>query len=142
MAGEYRPGRPAEPSRTATVDGYTVTLHGGLRPGSPEELRLKVAKGGREVTDLQPYLGACGHLVALRSGDLAYLHVHPDSAPGDGATAPGPDVSFTATAPSEGSYRLFLDFKHEGRVRTAAFTVTAGPADAHAEDGGGTGHGH
>ena len=25
----------------------------------------------------QPYLGAKGHLVALREGDLAYLHVHP-----------------------------------------------------------------
>jgi hypothetical protein len=142
VAGDYRPGRPAESSRTAAVDGYTVTLSGGLRPGSPEEIRLRVTKGGREVTDLQPYLGAYGHLVALRSGDLAYLHVHPDGVPGDGATAPGPDVSFTATAPSEGSYRLFLDFKHEGRVRTAAFTVTAGPAGAHADGGEGTGHGH
>lgn len=42
------------------------------------------------VTDLKPYVGAFGHLVALRAGDLAYLHVHPDGAPGDGRTAPGP----------------------------------------------------
>jgi len=77
------------------------------------------------VRDLQPYLGAYGHLVALRSGDLAYLHVHPGGEPGDGKTRPGPDISFTATAPSEGAYRLFLDFKHEGKVRTAAFTVRA-----------------
>lgn len=41
---------------------------------------------------------------------------------------PGPDVSFTATAPSPGTYRLFLDFQHKGTVRTAAFTVTAGGA--------------
>ncbi|MFF3949954.1 hypothetical protein ACFYYN_34820 [Streptomyces sp. NPDC001902] len=146
VAGDHRPGSPAPVSRTATVDGYTVTLHGGLRPGAARELRLTVTKDGREVTDLQPYLGAYGHLVALRAGDLAYLHVHPGGAPGDGATAPGPDVSFTATAPSAGTYRLFLDFKHRGTVRTAAFTVTAGPDDGHAgTDGGGTGghdHGH
>ncbi|MFM9662849.1 hypothetical protein ACKI2B_46205, partial [Streptomyces scabiei] len=82
----------------------------------------------RPVTDLQPYLGAYGHLVALRSGDLAYLHVHPNGEPGDGTTRPGPTVSFTATAPSDGTYRLFLDFKHEGKVHTAAFTVRTGGA--------------
>lgn len=144
VAGKYRPSGPAPASRTATVDGYTVTLDGALRPGAEQELRLTVAKDGREVTDLQPYLGAYGHLVALRAGDLAYLHVHPGGAPGDGRTVPGPEVSFSATAPSPGTYRLFLDFKHKGTVRTAAFTVTAGPGDAHAdEDGGGTaGHGH
>jgi uncharacterized protein YfaP (DUF2135 family) len=77
------------------------------------------------VTDLQPYLGAYGHLVALRSGDLAYLHVHPDGAPRDGTTSPGPDVVFHADVPSAGTYHLYLDFKHDGVVRTAAFTVEA-----------------
>ncbi|MFE4537317.1 hypothetical protein ACFRKB_19895 [Streptomyces scopuliridis] len=130
VAGDYRPAPVPAPSTTATVDGYTVTLTGPLRPGAAGELNLKVTKAGRPVTDLQPYLGAYGHLVALRSGDLAYLHVHPNGAPGDGETEPGPDVSFTATAPSAGTYRLFLDFKHNGTVRTAAFTVTAGTAPA------------
>ena len=27
---------------------------------------------------MEPYLGAKGHLVALREGDLAYLHIHPE----------------------------------------------------------------
>ncbi|GAB2611226.1 hypothetical protein GCM10027168_50090 [Streptomyces capparidis] len=128
VSGAYRPAETPAPARTATVDGYTVALDGRLRPGAGEEVTFTVTKDGREVTDLQPYLGAYGHLVALRSGDLAYLHVHPSGEPGDGTTRPGPDVSFTATAPSEGTYRLFLDFKHDGKVRTAAFTVTAGPA--------------
>jgi hypothetical protein len=78
------------------------------------------------VTDLQPYLGAYGHLVALRDGDLAYLHVHPDGAPGDGRTAAGPQVTFYAEVPSSGSYRLYLDFQHAGTVRTAEFTAVAG----------------
>ncbi|MFD7446703.1 hypothetical protein [Streptomyces sp. NPDC059909] len=125
-AGPYKPAALPKPSRTATVDGYTVTLNGGLRPGAAGELTLNVSKDGRPVTDLQPYLGAYGHLVALRSGDLAYLHVHPNGEPGDGTTRPGPEISFTATAPSSAAYRLFLDFKHNGTVRTAAFTVQAG----------------
>jgi hypothetical protein len=83
--------------------------------------------------------------VALRDGDLAYLHVHPAGEPGDGTTQPGPDVSFYATAPSAGDYRLFLDFQHDGVVRTAEFTARAGgstsaaPAGADHEDDG---HGH
>ncbi|MEV0634599.1 hypothetical protein AB0I77_06415 [Streptomyces sp. NPDC050619] len=127
-SGPFEPQRLPAPSATAKVDGYEVELNGGLRPGAATELKPAVFRNGKPVTDLQPYLGAYGHLVALRSGDLAYLHVHPNGEPGDGATEPGPDISFTATAPSRGTYRLFLDFKHAGKVHTAAFTVRAGTA--------------
>ena len=125
VAGDYRPVVREVESRTAEVDGYAVTLAGDLHPGSEARLTLSLMRNGRPVTDLQPYLGAYGHLVALRSGDLAYLHVHPDGAPRDGTTSPGPDVVFHADVPSAGTYHLYLDFKHDGVVRTAAFTVEA-----------------
>jgi hypothetical protein len=127
-SGRYEPARLPAPDRTARADGYEVELAGSLRPGTASELTLKVSRDGEPVSDLQPYLGAYGHLVALRSGDLAYLHVHPNGAPGDGTTEPGPEISFTATAPSDGTYRLFLDFRHGDEVHTAAFTVRAGSA--------------
>lgn len=131
VAGTYAPQDLPAVSRTAAVDGYEVELDGTLVPGSTSRLTLTVTKDGEDVTDLQPYLGAYGHLVALRDGDLAYLHVHPDGEPGDGRTEPGPAITFLAEVPSVGSYRLFLDFQHRGVVRTAAFTVTtAGAGDA------------
>ncbi|MEU8296371.1 hypothetical protein AB0C04_03655 [Micromonospora sp. NPDC048909] len=114
------------PATSTTVDGYTVTLAGNPQPGLTAELTLTVSRDGAPVTDLEPYLGAYGHLVALRQGDLAYLHVHPDGAPGDGRTSPGPAVTFLAEVPSAGAYRLYLDFKHGGAVHTAEFTVLAG----------------
>ncbi|MFI7124864.1 hypothetical protein ACIBQ1_04175 [Nonomuraea sp. NPDC050153] len=120
VAGEYAPRAAARVSRAATVDDYTVYLRGDLVPGQASRLTLSVSKGDKPVTDLQRYLGAYGHLVALRGGDLAYLHVHPE----DGATA-GPEITFYAQVPSGGEYRLFLDFQHEGKVRTAAFTARA-----------------
>ncbi|MGH3788576.1 MAG: hypothetical protein ACRDRG_18985 [Pseudonocardiaceae bacterium] len=116
------------PSRTAVVDGYQVTLSGDLVAGQASPLTLLVSREGQPVTDLQPHLAAYGHLVALREGDLAYLHVHPDGAPGEGRTASGPEIEFVAEVPSAGSYRLFLDFSHGGVVRTAEFTVPTGPA--------------
>jgi hypothetical protein len=144
VAGDYQPEPAGKEDRTATVDGYSVTLEGDLRAGADAKLRLSVTKDGRPVTDLEPYLGAYGHLVALREGDLAYLHVHPAGTPGDGTTQAGPDVVFYAAVPSTGSYRLYLDFKHEGVVRTAAFALsTSGdaetsPGPTHADEG----HGH
>ncbi len=137
--GVYQPAAPATESRTATVDDYEVTLEGDLTADADAELTLTVSKDGEPVTDLQPYLGAYGHLVALRGGDLAYLHVHPDGTPGDGTTEPGPHIVFHAAVPAAGTHHLYLDFQHDGVVRTAAFTVTAGidkdaepaPSDAH-----------
>jgi hypothetical protein len=125
--GRYEPTALPAVSRTATVDGYTVELTGDLTPGTASRLGLRISRAGRPVTDLQPYLGAYGHLVTLRAGDLAYLHTHPDGAPGDGRTPAGPEVVFYAEVPGAGTYRLYLDFRHDGVVRTAEFTAaTAG----------------
>jgi hypothetical protein len=122
VAGAYQPAPLPAPSRTASVDGYTVTLAGTLTPGTTSKLTLTVARAGRPVTDLQPYLAAYGHLIALRQGDLAYLHVHPED-----STTPGPSITFYAEVPAAGTYRLYLDFKHGGTVRTAEFTAVAPP---------------
>ncbi|TDC27889.1 hypothetical protein E1211_28750 [Micromonospora sp. 15K316] len=128
VPGTLTPRPLPAPATSTTVDGYTVTLAGDPQPGRTTELTLTVSRDGAPVTDLEPYLGAYGHLVALRQGDLAYLHVHPDGEPGDGRTPPGPAVSFLTEVPSAGAYRLYLDFKHGGTVRTAEFTVLAGVA--------------
>ncbi len=79
--GDFQPAPLPTPVPSASVDGYTVTLAGALRAGQESELTFTLAKDGRPVTNLQPYLGAYGHLVALRAGDLAYSHVHPEGAP-------------------------------------------------------------
>jgi hypothetical protein len=151
IPGDFTPRPLPPPAGSVTVDGYRVDLHGVLEPGRSSELRLRVSRDGVPVTDLQPYLGAYGHLVALRAGDLAYLHVHPGGTPGDGTTRPGPDISFSAEVPSAGTYRLFLDFRHAGVVHTAPFTVVAGTAPAPAvattpgpapSEHGTPGHGH
>ena len=86
--------------------------------------RSRYRRDGREVTDLQPYLGAFGHLVSLRTGDLAYLHTHPaEEAHGD--EPGGPTVRFATEFPTAGTYRLFLDFLVGDVVRTAEFTISA-----------------
>ncbi|CAM3368154.1 hypothetical protein KIPE111705_05220 [Kibdelosporangium persicum] len=123
VPGQFEPTQHDSPIQTSTVDGYQVTLDGNLTPGKSSTVTATVTRNGQQVTDLQPYLGAYGHLVALRATDLGYLHVHPLGEPGDGTTTAGPKVQFAVEVPTTGRYRLFLDFQHEGRVRTAEFTV-------------------
>ena len=116
--GDFTPRALPGPSRTQQVDGYSVRLGGErARAAGETHLHFTVSRNGREITDLEPYLGARGHLVALREGDLAYLHVHPQEGP-----EPGAGITFGAEFPSAGRYRLFLQFRHAGRVHTTAFT--------------------
>ena len=143
VAGQYDPQPLPAVSASTVVDGYTVTLDGAPKVEESSMLTMTVSRNGKPVTDLQPYLGAYGHLVALRASDLAYLHVHPMGEPGDGVTPAGPDIGFHTAFPSAGDYRLFLDFQHQGVVRTAEFTVSVdGGQSAPATQPGHTEHGH
>jgi hypothetical protein len=103
-------------NQTDDVGPYQGTMAGRALVG-PSLLSFGIAEDG-EAIRTEPYLGAAGHLVAIRAGDLAFLHVHPQPRQ-EGAT----DITFVAEFPSAGTYRLFVDFAHDGDVYTAAFTV-------------------
>ncbi|WP_405218330.1 heavy-metal-associated domain-containing protein [Agrococcus sp. Ld7] len=127
VAGTLEPQPPAGVSLRDNVDGFDVTITGELAAGSASDLTVEVTRDGDPVADLEPYLGAFGHLVALRQGDLAYLHVHAhgdEPQPGDLA---GPGVSFTAEVPTTGLYLLYLGFQVDGQVHTAQFVLDAIP---------------
>ncbi|MEU4603717.1 hypothetical protein AB0F43_12110 [Kribbella sp. NPDC023972] len=125
VSGLYIPVPLSEPAGIYSFDGYDVTLAGDPVAGKESELTFSINRGGKPVTDLQPYLGAFGHLVSLRSGDLAYLHTHPAQEATAGMKG-GPKITFATTFPTAGTYSLFLDFQHAGAVRTAEFTVKVG----------------
>jgi hypothetical protein len=120
--GDLRVEPLPSPTDAVSIEhGYEVVLEGEMPTvGIGSSLSFRIRRGGRDVEDLEPYLGALGHLVALREGDLAYLHVHPTG----GA---GAQIEFHTEFPSQGRYRLFLQFAHAGVVRTAAFTMEIRP---------------
>ena len=122
VAGQYQPRGLSEPTAQTMTDGYEVELAVERSDSGEVTAELTVRRNGDLVTDLEPYLGASGHLVAMRSGDLAYAHVHPVE---DDESAPGV-VTFDAELTSAGRYGLFFDFKHNGTVHTAAFTFDQG----------------
>ncbi len=126
VPGDYAPRTAPAPSTTTSVDGYDITFDGVLVAGTESELTVTVTRDGAPVTDLQPYLGALGHLVAIRDGDLAYLHVHPlDATDGPG----GPTVRFAVDVPTAGTYGLYFDFSHGDVMRTATVVTVAAPSE-------------
>lgn len=124
VEGSFQPVMPVR-RQIDNVDGFTVVAEGELYAGLPSDLTFTVQQGDQPVENLEPYLGAFGHLVALREGDLAYLHVHPSGeAPQSGQNS-GPEVSFTVEAPMAGPYLLYLDFQVDEEVHTATFVLDA-----------------
>lgn len=117
-------GRPGE-TRDATAGDYEIAMIPDDVPVDEDAALTFAVRRGDEAVRLEPYLGALGHLVALRAGDLAYLHVHPEETdPDDGL------VRFAARFPTPGRYRLFLQVEPEGELVTASFDVTVGGPSA------------
>ena len=118
VPGRFVPKPLAAVSATDSIDGYTVRLaRAELHAGKETKLHFLVSRNGRPVPRFETYVGHRGHMVALRDGDLAYSHVHPEP-----TGEPGEIVFHTALS-NAGNYRLFLQFKSGGVVHTAPFTV-------------------
>lgn len=122
VAGQFAPVAPA-PTKTATAGGYRLELTGDVTAGSSSELTFALSRDGEPVTNLEPYLGAFGHLVALREGDMAFLHVHPEGDEPAAGEVSGPEITFFAELPTPGRYLLYLDFQVDGKVHSAPFVV-------------------
>ncbi len=109
VAGPFEPG--AGPTAAAAPD---PALQVGF-DRRDDDVEITVRRDGVPI-EPEPYLGARGHLVALRAGDLAYLHVHPL----DGGA---PAVRFMAELPTAGPYSLFFDYQVGGVVHTATTSI-------------------
>ncbi len=119
---DLRPLPPPSARAVAVPGGLEVTLRSGAARANEEvELAFTVRSAEGGPVALRPYLGAGGHLVALREGDLAFLHVHAIGDAGEDGS-----IEFGATFPTAGRYRLFLQFEAGGAVQTVAFTEEVG----------------
>ncbi|WP_211263600.1 hypothetical protein [Halalkalicoccus paucihalophilus] len=110
--------RPAA-SRQAQSQNYRIELRTDeIAAGEHTQLMFDIRDDDERVPQLKPYLGAFGHLVALRDGDLAYLHIHPEETDPESGR-----VEFGAQFPTPGRYRLFLQAKPDGNLITSSFDI-------------------
>lgn len=112
VPGAHTPTALPPVQAQASAGPYAVSMNGTPTVGVTAPMHFQV-----NAPALEPYLGAYGHLVVVREGDLGYVHVHPEPELVDGS------VKFWLTAPSSGRYRAFFDFQVAGTVHTAEFTI-------------------
>jgi len=70
------------------------------------------------VTDLQPYLGAIGHVVILTEDGERYVHAHAEEDQGT-----GPDAIFETSFPRSGIYKIWGQFQRNNRVFTVSYVI-------------------
>lgn len=123
VAGGDSPAPPLKADAPGTVTGdnttAAVTLQ-GVKAGAEGMIRFTlVGADGKPVADLEPYMGAMGHLVVLSADAKRYVHAHP----AEGHTPGGNVVTFGAHFPEAGLYKGWGQFKRGGQVRVVPFVV-------------------
>lgn len=115
LKGQAEPPRLTVAESPCKATNLTATLR-----TEPEELlaglesRLTFSLAPAE--DLQPYLGAWGHMLAASSDLIDLLHVHP-------FLVKGGDIQFNIIFPRPGLYRIWTQFQRAGQVNLVVFTA-------------------
>ncbi|UVI30879.1 hypothetical protein [Paenibacillus spongiae] len=120
---------PLEPALAAdreleqAEEGVRVNLAFHHQPKAGEEAVMTFSfkeDAGEEqpIRDLQPYLGAIGHVVIMDSKAQHYLHVHPLDDQGT-----GPEAAFATTFPASGMYKIWGQFQRGGKVFVVSFVL-------------------
>lgn len=116
---------PAAPALIAnipgTIQGDGLSAEVSMRSSSSAAtvVTFKVQdESGKKVTDLEPYLGAMGHLVVLSADAGKYVHAHPLT-----ETAAGNEVEFEVHFPGPGTYKTWGQFQRGGKVFTIPVVI-------------------
>lgn len=84
---------------------------------------LTDAKTGNALTDLEPYLGAFGHLIMIHQDGQTFVHSHPREDEAGLALSRSGSVAFSGRFPKAGIYKVWAQFQRGGKVITIPFVV-------------------
>ena len=114
-------------SKTKTFADTKIDLNlsePNIKAGKKVTLKfdLKQAKNSKPIKDLKPYLGQKANLVVIKSssslGETDYIDTE------NVKKSPNSQVHFTTKFPQPGTYKLWLQFNRNNKVKTADFWVT------------------
>jgi hypothetical protein len=120
VEGDEPPPAPltVDDGSTRHVDGLDVTLtHTPLVPNRECAMTFSLSRRDQPIADLEPFLGAAGHLIMISQDRAAYVHSHPLEA------TSGPQVTFRMRFERTGLYKAWAQFQRHGRVITVPFVI-------------------
>jgi hypothetical protein len=114
---------------SAEAGGVRVTM-----PGEDNHLQFDLtdATSGEPIADLEPYLGAWAHVLAVDQNNTALVHIHPMDSTSSGAVhvhtsvdgQSSPNAVHVMTSfPHVGLYKLWFQFQRNGEVITVPFVI-------------------
>ena len=136
-------GQPTTPGVKAAglgervIGDLTIDVTSSLQPlvaGRQTTLTLSISQGGKPVTDIEPWLGMSGHLIARSADHAIYGHIHAAGVMAATTTSAalvtppsyGPNIQFIYTFSKPGAYQLWAQFQHAGQVITVPIEVEVG----------------
>ena len=134
---------PAEAGNTTcdVGDGMTMAWVAGgpanLRPLEMEKMTFELRDpSGTPVAQIDPYMGMAGHMLIMRDDAKMFAHVHPTGTVAGRMGAmprghmammtdpiPGAHAAFPYAFPNPGLYRVWVQIKYQGKIRTGVFDV-------------------
>jgi len=115
---------------------YHVTLKASpkiIKAGKETIFKYLIKKNVKPVTDFESYLGAPMHLAVVLADLKQFIHTH-GIIPGEPRTASGhmhaesterfgPEIDAVIVFPVKGTYKIFSQMKHQGKVILFDFVV-------------------
>ncbi len=94
-----------------------ASLTGDLIAGKTTQLRFS---SEIPLSELEPYLGAMGHLIMIHEDAGTFVHSHPIDDPSQ--------LTFLARPPKPGRYKGWVEIQHKGKVLRESFLLEAASA--------------
>lgn len=122
VAGDVEPAEELVPNAPGRVQGDGLAADVAIEAGAESEtlITFQVLDGDQPVTDLEPYLGAMGHLVVISANGEDYVHAHPAD---ESSSAPRGEVSFEAHFMKPGLYKGWGQFQRAGQIHAIPFVM-------------------
>lgn len=96
-----------------------------IEAGGDVMLKYTLSTAAGPVTDIEPYLGAMGHLFIIHEDLVTLAHSHPKGPEPTKDMRGGPVVEFHTVLPKAGKYKAWMQFQRQGKLYTMPFVVEA-----------------
>jgi hypothetical protein len=108
------------------MEGVKASLDAQSKPlpigkSAPLTFVLTDPAAGKPILDLEPYLGAYGHLMLIHQDGQTFVHSHPAEDDAGIAASKVGRVTFNARFPKTGRYKAWGQFQRGGKVLTFPF---------------------
>lgn len=129
---EKAPPPSSTPTMTAEMDGlkFKLSFSKLLKVGQAAQGSIAIvdAKTGKPFAELQPIMGAFGHIVAFAGNWNSIEHVHPlGEEPKSEGERSGPAINFHIQPEQSGTLKLFAQVRANGRETIVPFTAKVAP---------------